>query len=108
MTGPPAAGQIDVATLALGLARRPEGCPTRAVVGSLHVEGTRLGVGLPVDDESAVLVLAAEIEGDPLRCLAGGGSPAGRGRRVDHADRLVTGRGARRLHVRRASQREIL
>src|SRR5262245_58554335 len=108
MTGPTAAGQIDVATLALGLARRPEGCPARAVVGSLHVEGTRPGVGLPVDDESAVLMLAAEIEGDPLGGRAGGGSPAGRGRRLDDPDWLVIGRGARRLHARRARQREIL
>src|SRR5262249_61980186 len=44
-----------------------------------------------VDGEAAVLMLAAESEGDPLGGRAGGGSPAGRGRRLDDPDWLVIG-----------------
>src|SRR5262249_23760891 len=102
------AGQVDVAALAFGLACRPQRRPVDPVGGALHVERAAPGAALPVNDEPAVLVLAAEVEGDPLRCRGGRAAPTCCGRRVAHVPRPVTGRSTRCLHARRPGEREIL
>src|SRR5262249_61344551 len=76
--------------------------------GPVHREDAPLAGGPPVDDDPAVLVLTAEVEGDPLRCRGGRAPPARGRRRFDDPGWLVTRRGARRLHARRSTQRAIL
>ena len=60
-----AARQVDVAAFALGLRRARKRRPRDAVVGALHFERAGGAGGRPVDDETAILVLAAEVEREP-------------------------------------------
>src|SRR6185436_14250342 len=95
-------------THALGLARRPE-CPPRLAVGArLHLEIARLATRRPIDRESAVLVLDAEVEREPLRRGPGIAAPARRRLAVDRVLRGMPVRRARRADERRLAQREVL
>lgn len=99
---------VDVAPVGVGVGRRVDLGPRDAVVRGRDRETLAAALGLPIDDEAAVLALALEIDLDPFRTVVASTPPADQGRSLAEAVRGMTRARARRADERRKARCQVL